>query len=276
MLTGQGLKLGALRPGANVLAVAGQSGATGASEGGASIIAGRRYGEGRTLLFAPADSWRLRAAESDEDAQAGKPFAALWQGLTLWTSAGARPPAEIFLNNDSPAEGSAVVAEIRARDTISFTPQKIERLSAHLQPLTENNEAAAPAQQEIAFAPDPSDPGIWRALFTAPTQGRYALEIDYVAGGKKGSLEKYFSAVAPAAQEPGAAFDTLRRAALEMGGRLITPAETDALAERLSSTLSTREPVSLRWELRAWWPLAFIIPLLLSAEWFARRWWKED
>ncbi len=281
-LTGQGLKLGALRPGASILAVAGQPGGTGTSEGGAILIAGRRYGEGRTLLFAPADSWRMRANAGGEEDQAGGPFAALWQGVTLWTGAGARNPVEIFLSDDSPPEGSAVIAEIRARDAASFAPQKIERLSARLQPLTEatGDASSASAQEvaaaEIAFAPDASDPGVWRAHFPAPAQGRYSLEVDYAAGGKKGSVEKYFSAVAPRSQETGTAFDTLRRAARETGGRLITPAEADALAERLSSASSGRETVNRRWEMRAWWPLAFIIPLLLSAEWFARRWWKVD
>jgi hypothetical protein len=281
-LTGQGLKLGALRPGASVLAVAGQPGAAGTSEMGATLIAARRDGAGRTLLFAPADSWRMRASESGAEDRVGGTFAALWQGIVLWASEGARSPVEIFLSDDSPAEGSTATAEIRARDLSSFSPQKIEMLSARLQALTEDSEdsgdaLSTPAQiQEIAFAPDASDQSVWRARVPLVSRGRYALEVDYAAGGKKGRVEKYFAVVAPASEEAGAAFDTLRRAARETGGDLITPAGINALAERLSSSSSNRETVPRTWEMRAWWPLAFLIPLLLSAEWFARRWWKVD
>jgi hypothetical protein len=279
MLTGQGLKLSSLRPGATVLAVTGQPGVvTGTSETGAALIAARRDGAGRALVFAPADSWRMRAVESGEEGQTGGTFSGLWQGLTIWTSVMARPPAEIVLNNDSPAEGSRVTAEIRARDTSSFSPQKIEKLSAYLQPLMEDATGAPGLlPQKIAFSPDASDQSVWRAQFLAPSSGKYVLEIDYVAGGKDGSVEKYFAVVAQEAEERGAAFDTLRRAARETGGDLIAPpAGMDALAERLSSASSNRAAVRHTWEVRAWWPLAFIIPLFLSAEWFARRWWKED
>ena len=278
MLTGLGLKLGALRPGATALAVTGQPGVgTGTSETGAALIAARRDGAGRTLVFAPADSWRLRALENGEEGQTGGTFSALWQGLIIWTSASARPPAEIFLSNDSPAQGSVVTAEIRVRELSTFSPQKIEKLSAYLQPLIEDaNGAPGVLPRKIAFSPDASDISVWRAQLLAPSSGKYVLEINYAAGGKDGSVEKYFAVVEPQVEERGAAFDTLRRAARETGGDLIASDGIDALAERLSSASSSRGTVSHTFELRTWWPLAFIIPLFLSAEWFARRWWKEE
>lgn len=279
LLTGQGLKLGALRPGASVLAVAGQPDATGTSETGTALIAARRDGEGRALLFAPADSWRMRAGEAGgEEEQAGGAFNTLWQGLVLWASAGARPAVEISLSDDSPAAGSAVTVEIRARDNTTFSPQKIEKLNARLQPLAgdKGDSAAAAQSQEIAFAPEASDPSVWRARLTLRAAGRYALEIDYAVGGRKGSVEKFLSVVAPRVEETGAAFDTLRRAARATGGDMLTPAQVNVMTGRLSATSRNSEIVRREWQMRAWWPLAFIIPLLLSAEWFARRWWKED
>ncbi len=278
MLTGQGLKLGSLRPGANILAVAGQPGVTGTSETGAALIAARRDGAGRALLFAPADSWRMHAGESGEEGQVGGTFAALWQGIVLWTSANARSAAEISLSDDSPAAGSVVTVEIKARDAISFSPQKIEKLNARLQSLTEETDdpSALAEMKEIAFAPDATDPSVWRARISAPSSGRYALDVDYVAGGKKGSVEKYFAVVTPVSEEAGAAFETLRRAARETGGDLITSAEMNSLAERLSMTSSSAQRGGRTFEMRAWWPLAFIIPLLLSAEWFARCFYRVD
>ncbi|HYJ47047.1 MAG TPA: hypothetical protein VEV81_10570, partial [Pyrinomonadaceae bacterium] len=278
-LSGQGLRLSALRPGATVLAVAGPPAAPGTSETGPALVAGERYGAGRTLLFAPADSWRIRAGASGEEDRAGAPFAALWQGLVLWTSAGARPPVEIILSDDAPPEGSTLTAEISARDSASFAPQKIEKLSARLQPLAEetgDGSRVAAQAEEVAFAPDVSDPGVWRALIPLAARGKFALEIDYVAGGKGGSARKYFSVVAPAAAEAGASFDALRRVARATGGNLIPLSEIDSFAERLSVPSAGRETTHHVWELRSWWPLAFIIPLLLSTEWFARRWWKVD
>lgn len=280
MLTGQGLRLGELRPGASVLAVGSRAGAQGTSETGAALIAAMRYGAGRTLLFAPADSWRIRtSASGDEDSMSGA-FNALWQGLVLWTAAGVRSPVEIVLSDESPAAGSTVTAEIHARDAL-FAPAKIERLSARLQPLTEDGgeqaDATAIAQpRELSFAPDPADANVWRARFTPETRGRFALEVDYAAGGKNGRAEKYFAVVASSPQSAGATLDTLRRASRERGGELLSAAQTGALFERLAAIPTGQERVRRIWELRAWWPLAYLIPLLLSLEWFARRWWRED
>jgi hypothetical protein len=277
-LTGQGFRLGALRPGATTLAVAEKPGANGTSEEGLALIAAMRYGLGRTLVFAPADSWRIRTSASGEEDSAGGPFAALWQGIVLWTSAGARPPMEIVLSDESPVEGSEVWAEIRVRDA-SFAPLKIEKLNARLQPLTEDTGDASQMNaqpQEIAFAPDAADASIWRAQLRLSARGRFALEADYVASGGKGSVEKQFAVVARTPAETGAALDTLRRISRETGGDLVTSGEIESIAERLSATSPGRETVRRTWELRTWWPLAFIIPILLSTEWFARRWWKID
>lgn len=275
-LTGEGLRLGQLRPGASVLAVAGQAGPDGTSEAGATLVASMRYGAGRTLVFAPADSWRIRTSGDEEGGAVGA-FNALWQGIVMWTAAGARTPALIVLSDESPAEGSTVTAEIRVRDA-SFMPLKIEKLSARLQPLTEDeNDASNSTSQprEISFTPDLSDTNVWRARFPLLARGRFVLEADYTAGGKSANIEKHFAVVAGPSREAGAAQDTLRRTARETGGELID-AGTISLTERLNTIPSNTETVRRTWELRNWWPLAFLIPLLLSTEWFARRWWRED
>ncbi|MDT5063586.1 MAG: hypothetical protein QOH63_4045 [Acidobacteriota bacterium] len=277
-LTGQGLRLGALRPGATTLAVAGPPGTNGTSEEGAPLIAGMRYGMGRTLVFAPADSWRIRTSASGEEDRTSGPFGALWQGIVLWTSAFARAPVEIVLSDESPAEGSEVWAEIRVRDA-SFAPLKIEKLNARLQPLAENTGDASQVSaqsQEVLFAPDMTDASVWRARLHLNARGRFALEVDYVASGKTGSVEKQLAVVARTPVEAGAALDTLRRAARETGGDLVTTAEIESIAERLAATSPSRERAQRTWELRSWWPLAFITPLLLSTEWFLRRWWRVD
>ncbi len=278
VLTGEGLRLGALRAGAIVLAVAGQPNANGTSEAGTPLIAAMRDGAGRVLVFAPADSWRMRMSRGDERDETGGPFGALWQGLTLWSAAGARPPVEIGLSDESPAAGHGVTAEIHVRDR-SFAPLKIEKVNARLQPLTGEavEGGATPVQpQEVAFAPDPVEASVWRARMVAPVPGRFVLEADYVAGGRSGSASKYFTVVQSSPFEAGAAGDTLRRAARESGGDVFTAADLSALVERIKGLPRSGENVHYTWELRTWWPLALMIPVLLSIEWFARRWIAED
>ncbi|MDT4896789.1 MAG: hypothetical protein QOH25_1866 [Acidobacteriota bacterium] len=278
-LTGQGLRLGQLRPGATLLAVAGQPRADGTSETGATLAAAMRYGAGRTLVFAPADSWRIRTSASGDEDSMGGAFNALWQGIVLWTAAGAHNPVEIVLSDESPSEESTVTAEIRVSDA-SFAPAKIEKISASLQPLTEDagdsSTTAITQPREIIFSPDPLDKSVWRARFSLHTRGRYVLETEYAANGKSGRMEKYFAVVAASPQGEGAALDTLRRVSRESGGELIAATDTNALVERLLATRSSTGSVRRTWELRTWWPLAFLIPLLLSVEWFARRWWRLD
>jgi hypothetical protein len=282
-LTGQGLRLGQLRPGATVLATAGARAGAGGNRG-AALIAAMRYGAGRTLLFAPADSWRIRTSASGDENSAQGAFNALWQGLVLWAAAGTGTPAEIVLSDDAPAAGSTLTAEVHARDA-SFAPLKIEKLSARLQPLTEDagagggggslsSDAARP--REIEFAPGlTTEKGVWSARFTLPSPGRFVLEVEYEAGGRSGRLEKHFAVVAPVSREAGAASDTLSRASRESGGSLID-ADAERLTERLAAIPSTEESTRRTWELRTWWPLAFLIPLLLSIEWFLRRRWRLD
>ena len=277
-LTGQGLRLGSLRPGASMLAVAGQAGSGGTGEQGAPQIAAMRYGAGHTLVFAPADSWRIRTSASAGVDETGGTFGALWQGLVLWAAAGARPESEIVLSNDSPVEGSMLTAEVRVRDA-GFAPLRIEKLGARLQPLTENSEESlvdGMQPHEIAFKPDAEDASVWRAQIHAHARGRFMLEVDYVAQGRSGSLAKQFAVVAASPYEAGAALDTLRRVSREHGGDALDISNLDSLVQRLASIPSSVEPVQHTWELRTWWPLAFILPLLLSLEWFARRWWKLD
>jgi hypothetical protein len=281
VLTGQGLRLGALRPGASMLAVGGRSSNNGpiaTSETGAPLIVAARYGAGRTLLFAPSDSWRLHTTTTsagDEQDETDSPYNALWQGLILWATAGANSPLEIVLSTGAPAAGQKLTIEIRARDAL-YAPVKIEKLNARLQSLTEDlteqsNESAQAQPRELAFVPDENDSSVWRASIEVARPGQYAVEADYVAGDRGGSIAKNFAVVAALPTQAGAALDTLSRAAHESGGAFLTSDEVDALAERIAAATINQEKTVRIWELRTWWPPALIIPLLLSAAWLIER-----
>jgi hypothetical protein len=238
-----------------------------------------RYGAGRVLVFAPADSWRIRTSASGAQDDTSGPFGALWQGLTMWAAEGARPQVEIILDQESPAVGQSVTAEIRVRDT-SFAPLKLERVKAGLRLFAEETDETAASDaveaQEILFAPDKREAGLWRARFVAPARGQFSLEADYLSGRETGSVEKRFAVVAPSQIETGAARDTLQRTARASGGELFVADQVDALFERLNTPSPAAEKVRRTFELRTWWPLSLLIPLLLSAEWLARRWWRID
>lgn len=288
VLTGQGFGLRGLRSGASVLASAGQSSAPGvssssssSSNAGVPLIVSMRYGAGRVLVFAPADSWRIRTSASGAQDDTSGPFGALWQGIALWTAEGARAPVEIVLDDESPAAGQSVTAEIRVRDA-AFAPKKIDRIKARLQPLAEEASETAATRavepQEILFKPDGADASVWRARFIAPAgRGRFSLEADYVGNRESGRAELLFGVVAPMRMETGAANDTLRRASRARSGELFTANEIDTLLERLATHQpGSVERVRRTWELRTWPPLAFLLILLLSGEWLARRMKSKD
>lgn len=292
LLSGEGFRLSALRAGAFALATSGTAGADGTSDTGAPLIAAMRNGAGRTLLFAPADSWRIRtsaAASSTMQNETGDAFAALWQGLLLWSAMGARAPVEMALSVDSPSAGSEVAAELRVRD-VSFNALKIEKMNAHLQRISEGVEENKSGEEnsadttneimetiQVAFAPDSEDASLWRAHFKAPARGRFVLEADYTAaGGKKGNASKLFITVATPNLEAGAASDALNRAARETSGEVFNRTQMRSLAAKLVALPRHDKKAQRVWELRTWWPLAIIVSLLLATEWFLRRWWQVD
>jgi len=291
LLSGEGFRLNALRAGAFALATSGTAGTNGTSDAGAPLIAAMRNGAGRTLLFAPADSWRIRTAAMNSSPQNenGDAFAALWQGLSLWSATGGRASVELALSNNSPGTGSEVTAELRVRDAF-FNALKIEKVDAHLQRISEGGEESKSSEEnsanttnetietmEIAFAPDSEDASLWRARFKAPTRGRFVLEADYTAaGGKKGNASKLFTTVVLPVLEAGAARDALNRVARETGGEVFNRTDARSLAAKLLALPGQGKKVQRVWELRTWWPLAIIISLLLATEWFARRWWQVD
>jgi hypothetical protein len=180
--------------------------------------------------------------------------------------------------------GQQVTAELRARDA-SFAPLSIQSVRARLQPLqaedageTETTATTTVSSaQEILFAPDTAEDGVWRASFIAPARGRFSLEANFAANQERGSTEKHFAIVAPTRMEAGASLDTLRRAARSSGGEMFSADQLNDLLERLSLLTQTAPTTEQRtWELRTWPPLAFLLALLLCAEWLIRRLKSRD
>lgn len=301
-LSGEGFRLAALRPGAKVLAVSSDREANTAEESGPPLIAAMRYGAGQVVVFAPADSWRMRTSSGDASSDAIRPFDALWQGLALWASSNAKPAAEISLSDESPAVHQHVTVEIHVRDD-RFRSVPLAKVDARLQRLPDasaeasiaaasvpghsanvsHQDGSAPIasqSQEIGFVPAAADAGVWRASFAAPAAGRYRLTVDYSSNGANskgmsGTLSKEFGTVESSLSSI-VSQDTLQRLARETGGDFYSASNPELLTQRLASLHQSRGTVTKTLHLRTWWPLAFILPLLLSGEWLLRRLLIED
>ncbi len=272
LLSGTGFRLGALRAGADVLAVSGAANEKGTSEEGAPLIAAMRYGGGRSVVFAPSDSWRMKTGETNEEADESSAFASLWQGLTLWASSLATPPVDIVMNHNSPQVLNETIVEVRVRNA-EFVPTAIERLSASFQSVNDavDGASAVGTIQVIEFAPDVDDASVWRGRLIAPEAGHYRIQIRYVSNGTSGTIEKHFATVPVTPVDPDEIRDTLNRLARQNGGDVVMASDLKALESKLRSLKTKDQSVRKAWELRTWWPFALLIPLLMSIEWLIRR-----
>ena len=271
-LSGEGFRFGILRPASTVLAVRGQPNVQENTEGGEPLIVSMRFGAGRVIVFGPADSWRMRTGESDNELETASPFASLWEGMALSAGSTARPAVEIAMSDESPESASEVTSQIRVRDE-SYGPIRIEKLRGRIQQLNEggaDTSITAPLP-DVPFFPDPEDSSIWRARFTAPAPGHYSLQVDYSINKKSGTTEKRFGSIVASQVEPGATRDALRRVSRETGGDLYSASALNILGDRIAALPGANRYVRHTTELRSWWPLALLIPLLLSVEWLIER-----
>ncbi|MDX6710653.1 MAG: hypothetical protein QOH96_1669 [Blastocatellia bacterium] len=265
-LSGNGLILGPLRPGATTLAMLGAGSGNSAEQRPA--IVSMQLGRGCVLLFGPSDSWRLKAEEKNPDEQHAGQFETLWQGTVLHALSGLARPAEFDLENITPAEGEDIQLSLIVRNA-SFVPLKIDSISAQLQKLDTGDTKSD--STPISFGPELTGEAVWRANVPFLTAGLYSLNLDYTAGGREGTVQKLIAVSAPLEFAAGTAIETLESSASELGGRLVRPSNAKLLVQEAISRTAAMHNSVFRWRLISWWPLALIIPLLLSAEWLLQR-----
>lgn len=279
-LTGQGLRLRTPHPGATVFAVRKAS--------NEPLIIGQSIGKGNVLVVAPADTWRLRFnySTSRDQQKIGKddPYNALWQGLVLWSGAQARPASEIVVSDEAPSIGSRVTIELTANDPATFKPERIEQVDATLNKISDQRpDQTSDTQSEttvnILLAPIRGDQYVWRGKFIAPQSGKYRIIAKFSVGEKSLLVQKMVG-ISSAPKSQGVTglspVDTLRRTARETGGDLYDESQLEELFGSLAKHADNTSHNQYEVMLRAWWPLAIIIPLLLSLEWWLRRRWSID
>lgn len=264
------LKLGQLGPAGVVLAVAGAA-QTSSSDVGRPLIAAQQYGAGRVVLFAPADSFKLKVSEPEGTAPSNSQFETLWSGLTLWSAAGAGPASELVVSNNAPGAGEPVTVEAHFRDA-GFLPIQPTNVVANWQAIDPATNAITGPPRPLVFVSVAKSDGIWRANFIAPEPGRYSIDCTAtLSSGGQQKLTRRFTVTPAGPAEPGTARDTLDRLARESGGRVFTLRELDQLVAELKRRSPQPATVTATWRLRQFWPLAFLLPLLLAGEWLILR-----
>lgn len=253
--------LGALRPGATVLA-------TTAGAGGAArpLIAVQRYGDGRAMVFAGEASWRWRMSLPSTD----RTYETFWRQAVRWLALGATDPVAIFpasagapgdvINIQAAVRDSAFLplADAEADVRISSPDGRLHELRAALDRTGERDDSLFTAR----FTPD--QPGLYRVHVSARRGGAQVgtATTSMLVGGA--DLEM---------ADPRVNRALLERLAAATGGRIFS-AEQDVSA--IAAALRTGAPaaaLSVRKDL--WhnaWSLLFIVALL-GGEWILRRRW---
>lgn len=264
------LKLGQIGPAGMVLAVAGNA-QTSSSEAGRPLIAAQQLGAGRVVLFAPADSFKLKVSEPEATLPGQSPFESLWSGLTLWAAEGTGPASDLIVSNNSPAAGESVMVEARFRDA-GFTAIQPAKIFAAWQAIDPATDGVTGPPRPLVFVPVADSDGVWRADLIAPEPGRYAIDCTATLGtGGQQKLTRRFTVVPYVPAAPGAARDALDRLVRESGGRVFALRELDQLIAELKRRPPEPATVMSTWRLRQFWPLAFLLPLLLAGEWLILR-----
>jgi uncharacterized membrane protein len=248
--------VGAPRPGASVLAIAGS--ATGAT---VPLVTVQRFGRGRAMVFAGEASWRWKMLMPARD----RSFETFWRQAARWLAVQAPEPLSISAANAVPL-GGAIPLEVAIRDA-EF--RAVREPEVELAVRTPEGRHAALAVTGVERRDGhytstlvPTQPGVYRVHLSARAKGQ-----------DLGSAQQWILAggVDPEFTDPGLNEPVLRRIAEASGGRYVAAADADSVPAWLREAL----PPPHR-EMRDLWHNAWsflIVVALLSAEWTLRRRW---
>jgi uncharacterized membrane protein len=227
------------------------------------VLASQRYGRGKTVAFPVQDSWlwQMHASISVED-QTHENY---WRQLLRWMVDGVPDHVTLHTSSDrvEPGEQVTIVAEVVDP---AFVEVNDARIDAHV--TTPGGEIV-----DVPMHWTGERDGEYRATFTAPEPGIYAVRADASRAGKTigagvtqvraaPSDAEYFDATMHAPR--------LQRIAEETGGRFYTPDTLAGLPEDLR--YSGRGVTTV--EERELWHMPIVLMALIalvSAEWGYRR-----
>ena len=247
--------LGALRPGAQVLAI------VRASDGPRPLVAVQRYGQGRAMVFTGEASWRWRMHLPSDN----RTHELFWRQTTRWLSGGAPDPVSIApLAAAVPGGSESVQVDVR---------------NAAFQPVTDAQvtvRVTVPGGETVDARPVLTDPrtGRYTAEHRFDQPGIYRINAEARRGSVVvGSTQRWVLAggVDPEMTDPRLNEDVLRRIAVAGGGQYLSANDISGLSSLLTSSQPQPAP-----KLQDVWNTPWIFALaviLLAAEWVLRRRW---
>ena len=222
-----------------------------------AIISGD-FGEGRVVLLTPNDLYRVSFASDSGEAFAAK----FWQGLAYYSAARGRPPifAQTVLEN-----GPTVDIELVVRDS-QYRATGVERISATLTAASDRGSAIP-----VFFRSESGVPGRFTASIEKLSTGPATLAINGTAAGHLFKYEMLLNGkdqARPYRLIP----DTKEKLALILRtDNMVDLNNPEALVSKLTAVLPTGKSSESRYRLIDHYLWLFLVPALLSTEFFLRR-----
>ncbi len=249
-------RLGAIRPGAT------EVGELRFSDGTAPAIATRRYGRGRSAVFAMTDLWRWGLRDPQSHADLDK----TWRQTLRWLLADV--PRPLSLKSEIATDTSNLLtAELLGED---FHPDDSGNVRLRVRRPDET-------WSSVSLRRDVSEPGAFNAKHSSTNPGPYLAEATTRATDTKPALSAATGWVVNSIQDEFQALEpdmaTMNLLATTTGGKVLNPSDLDDFVASLENLpLPIQETRSEPLWHSAWWMLAAF--LCFIGEWSLRRWKK--
>lgn len=267
-LLAEGIRAGRLRPGAEALLAMAPAarGAERAIPAGAEareaprgasepLLAARRYGKGRALLWATESEWRWRTERAEEGG--ARLLETLWSRMVRWVAGREDYRAgevRVRLEREVVRAGEEAAVEVEGAAAVAPAASV---------------EAPGGGRRPLVLEATPEAGGLWRAKFVPEVPGAYRIEAS-AAGGERAAAVLVAEPDVREVEDVSPDWGLLRRIAAATGGRFFTAAEAGALGEAIVREAGGKaERVELALD-RGPAPFALLVGLL-SLEWILRR-----
>jgi uncharacterized membrane protein len=250
--------LGAPRPGAAVLAIAGSAGGT-----PRALVAVQRYGEGRTMAFTGEAAWRWRMLLPADD----RSYDTFWRQAVRWLALPAADPVTVHVPTGA-APGDPLVLRVTSRNR-AFEPLRDASVAIRV---------TAPdgrIDTVPATVSDGGEDGIHVARYRPEQVGVHRVVVDVTRPGSpavSASSSMLVGGADPEMTDPRLNVRVLQRLAAASGGRTIDPGQIGTLAADLRAALPAAALLVRRDLWHNGWSFAIVVALL-TVEWLFRRRW---
>jgi uncharacterized membrane protein len=254
-------RVASVKPGATVVAVAGDPGAR---QYPAFVV--QRFGHGRTGAITIGDLWRSGLQSEEMQRDLGKS----WRQTIRWMVADV--PRQIELNAVTAEDGSSTMAlEVRVKD------KQFQPLNNATVTVTVRSAGARSDTNSIKLLAEPAagESGVYQVTYIGRETGAYLAEavVSDEAGAEIGRAQAAWSSDLAAEEfkslKPNRAL--LEQLARNTGGRVLAPGELEKFARQLSHE---KVPVMETWTSPMWHRASVFLFALIcfAAEWGLRRW----